>query len=83
MRKFAELGRTKAELESAEAGELEQRFHTALETESSYYDVLVNQELSRVAADRARRAAEGLAVARARVLAAPRCRPTRCSWCSS
>ena len=33
---------------SAQAGELEQRFRAALETESSYYDVLVNQELSRV-----------------------------------
>ena len=49
VRKFAELGRTKAELASAEAGEVEQRFQAALETESSYYDVLVNQELKRVA----------------------------------
>jgi outer membrane protein TolC len=67
LRKFAELPRSKAELESAEAGELEQRFRTALETESSYYDVLVNQELSRVAEERVRRAEEGLNVARARV----------------
>ena len=42
-------GRTKAEVESAEAGEPEQRFRAALETESDYYDVLVNQELARVA----------------------------------
>jgi outer membrane protein len=67
LRKFAELGRTRAELASAEAGELEQRFQAALETESSYYDVLVNQELARVAQERAGRAREGLAVARARV----------------
>ncbi len=67
LRKFSELSRTKAELASAEAGELEQRFNAALETESSYYDVLVNQELSRVNRERAQRAREGLAVARARV----------------
>jgi outer membrane protein len=67
LRKFTELSRTKADVASAEAGELEQRFNAALETESSYYDVLVNQELSRVNRERARRAREGLAVARARV----------------
>jgi outer membrane protein len=67
LRKFTELSRTKADLASAEAGELEQRFNAALETESSYYDVLVNQELSRVNRERARRAREGLGVARARV----------------
>ncbi len=67
LRKFAELGRTRAELSSAEAGELEQRFQAALETESSYYDVLVNQELLRVSQERANRAREGLGVARARV----------------
>ena len=67
LRKFSELGRTRAELASAEAGELEQRFLAALETESSYYDVLVNQELARVAQERVNRAREGLGVARARV----------------
>ncbi len=67
LRKFAELGRTRAELASAEAGELEQRFQAALQTESSYYDVLVNQELARVAQERAARAREGLGIARARV----------------
>jgi outer membrane protein len=67
LRKFAELSRTKAELASADAGELEQRFQAALETESSYYDVLVNQELGRVSDERVVRAREGLAVARARV----------------
>jgi outer membrane protein len=68
LRKFAELGRTRAELASAEAGELEQRFQAALETESSYYDVLVNQELARVSEERANRAREGLGIARARVV---------------
>jgi outer membrane protein TolC len=66
-RKFSELSRTKAEIASAEAGEVEQRYRSALETESSYYDVLVNQELSRVSRERAVRARQGLAVARARV----------------
>ena len=67
-RKFTDLGRTGAELESAHAGELEQRFRTALLVESDYYAVLQNQELSRVAADRSRRAEEGLGIARARVV---------------
>jgi outer membrane protein TolC len=67
LRKFSDLSRTKAELASAEAGELEQRFQAALETESSYYGVLVNQELARVARERAVRAREGLGIARARV----------------
>jgi outer membrane protein len=67
-RKFADLGRTRAELESAEVGELNQRFQSALLTESDYYDVLQNQELARVAAERTERAVEGLAIARARVV---------------
>ena len=66
-RKFSELTRTKAEIASADAGEVEQRYRAALETESSYYDVLVNQELARVSREREGRAREGLAVARARV----------------
>ncbi|MBA3553787.1 MAG: TolC family protein [Gemmatimonadales bacterium] len=68
LRKFSELSRTRAEVESAEAGELDQRFRAALETESSYYDVLVNQELARVSQERVSRAREGLGVARARVV---------------
>jgi outer membrane protein len=67
LRKFSELSRTKADIASAEAGELEQRFQAALETESSYYDVLVNEELARVSRERAARAREGLGIARARV----------------
>jgi outer membrane protein TolC len=68
VRKFSDLSRTKAELASAEAGELEQRFQAALETESSYYGVLVNEELARVARHRAARAREALGIARARVV---------------
>src|SRR4026207_2262501 len=67
LRKFADVSRSKADLASAEAGELEQRFRAALETESSYCDVLVNQELTRVTLERVTRARQGLAVARARV----------------
>jgi outer membrane protein len=67
LRKFSELSRTKADIASAEAGELEQRYRAALETESSYYDVVVNQELARVTDERVRRAREGLSIARARV----------------
>jgi outer membrane protein len=67
-RKFTDLGRTRAELEGAQATELEQRFRTALFTEADYYAVLQNQELARVAADRTRRAEEGLGIARARVV---------------
>jgi outer membrane protein len=65
--KFAELSRSGAALESAHAGELKQRFATALLTESDYYSVLAATELDRVARDRLRRAREQLAVARARV----------------
>jgi outer membrane protein TolC len=68
-RKFADLGRTAAEVEGAEASELQQRFQTALNTEADYYGVLRNQELARVARERIRRAEEGLAIARARVAA--------------
>ncbi len=66
-RKFADLGRTAADLDRAEATELEQRFQTALQTESDYYSVLQNQELGRVARERILRAEEGLNLARARV----------------
>jgi outer membrane protein TolC len=68
MRKFSELGRSRAALEAAEAGGLQARFTAALLTESNYYDVLANQELARLALERQRRAQEAFAVARARVL---------------
>ncbi len=66
--KLFELGRARAEVESARASELQARFNTALLTESDYYDVLAEKELTRVAAERVRRAEEQLAVARARVV---------------
>ncbi len=65
--KFTELSAARAELEGAEAGELEQRFRTALLVESDYYGVLAAQELTRVSGQRLRRAEEQLAVGRARV----------------
>ena len=66
--KFTDLSATKAELESAEAGELQQRFRTALLVESDFYGVLAAQELTRVAEQRLKRAEEQLAVGRARVV---------------
>ena len=68
MRKFSELGRSRAALEGAEADGLQARFTAALLTESNYYDVLANQELNRLAIERQRRAQEAFGVARARVL---------------
>jgi outer membrane protein len=67
--KFNELTRTAADLERAHASQLEARFRTALLTESDYYDVIAQRELTRVASERVRRAEEQLAVARARVMA--------------
>ncbi len=67
-RKLADLSRSNADLESARAGELQQRFLTALGTEADYYSVLSNHELLDVARDRVRRAGEQLLVARARVV---------------
>lgn len=66
--KFYEAGRAAAAMEAARAAELEARFHAELLTESDYYEVLAQRELSRVAAERVRRAEEQFAVARARVL---------------
>jgi outer membrane protein TolC len=67
-RKFATLSQAGADLESARAGEQQQRFLTALTTEADYYSVLSNRELVDVSRDRVRRAQEQLVVARARVL---------------
>lgn len=66
--KLAELSRSGAALEGAHADELRQRFASAQQTESTYYDVLANAELDRVARDRLQRAQEQLGVARARVV---------------
>jgi outer membrane protein TolC len=68
LRKFSEVGRSRAALEAAEAEGLQARFTAALLTESNYYDVLANQELTRLAVERQRRAQEAFDVARARVL---------------
>ena len=54
--KFTDLSASRAELESAQAGELEQRFRTALLVESDYYGVLATAELTREAEERLRRA---------------------------
>jgi outer membrane protein TolC len=67
--KFAELKRARASLVSAEASETAARFRIALATDLAYYDVLAAGELSRVAADRLRRALEQLAISRVRVQA--------------
>jgi len=66
--KIAELTRSAAALEGAQANELRERFVTAQLTEADYYAVLADFELDRVARDRLQRAQEQLAVARARVV---------------
>src|SRR5436189_3713707 len=66
--KFAELSRSGAALEAAHAGELAARFTAAQVTESTYYAVLADAELLRVASERLQRAEQQLAVARARVV---------------
>jgi outer membrane protein TolC len=65
--KVAELGRSAAALDGAQAGELRARFATAQVTESTYYAVLAGAELTRVARERVQRAEQQLGVARARV----------------
>ncbi|MGH7567516.1 MAG: TolC family protein, partial [Gemmatimonadales bacterium] len=67
--KLAEVRRSRAALGSAEANETAARYRTALATDAAYYAVLAESELSRVAADRLRRASEQLSVARVRVQA--------------
>lgn len=67
--KTGELRRARASVQSAEAGETATRFRVALATDAAYYAVLADRELSRVAADRLRRAEEQFGVARVRVLA--------------
>jgi multidrug efflux system outer membrane protein len=67
--KLAELRRAGAAVAAAQASETASRFRTALAADAAYYAVLAEGELSRVAADRLRRAEEQLGVARSRVLA--------------
>ena len=66
-RKLANSRAAAAELDAARAGELGQRYATALLVERDYYDVLVARELLDVATDRLRRADEQFGTARARV----------------
>src|SRR5688572_6912514 len=67
--KLGTLKSSRAALESAEANETAVRFQAALFTDAAYFGVLAARELSRVAADRVKRAEEQLAVARVRVVA--------------
>lgn len=67
--KLAEIRRSRAAVASAEASETAARFRTALATDAAYYAVLAESELSRVAADRLRRATQQLGIARVRVQA--------------
>ena len=67
--KFGELRSSRASVESAEANETAVRFRTALEADAAYFAVLADRELSRVAAERLRRAQEQFGIARVRVLA--------------
>ena len=67
--KFAERKRANASLESAEAGETAANFRVALATDAAYFAVLADRELSRLAADRLRRAQEQFGIARVRVSA--------------
>lgn len=66
--RIAELRRSEAEVDAAEAGEVLQLYQTALDTESDFYDVLVQRELVQVATQRRDRAEAQLGVARARVV---------------
>jgi len=67
--KLNELARANAEMDGAHANAQRASFATALLTESDYYDVIAQRELTRVAAERVRRAEEQFAIARARVTA--------------
>lgn len=66
-RKLANVRAASAELDAAAAGELGQRFATAMLVERDYYDVLVAHELRAVAVDRLARAEEQFGTARSRV----------------
>jgi outer membrane protein TolC len=67
--KFADVRRSRALLESAEANETAIRYQTSYQTDVAYYAVLADQDLARVAADRLKRAEQQLSLARARVSA--------------
>ncbi len=65
--KWAGLRTTAGQLESAQAGELQARLTTAMNTEGDYYAVLTEKALLRVAEDQLQRAQQQFSVARARV----------------
>ena len=67
--KFGALKSSRAAVASAEATETVARFRAAFETDAAYFAVLADHELSRVIADRLKRAQEQLAIARVRVVA--------------
>jgi outer membrane protein TolC len=63
-----ELTRSAANIDAAEANELQALFAAALATETAYYDVVADKDLVRVRRDQLARAEQQLAVARARVV---------------
>lgn len=67
--KLAELRRSRAAVDHAEARETAAGFRIALTTDAAYFAVLADRELARVAADRLSRAEEQFAFARVRVVA--------------
>jgi outer membrane protein len=67
--KLSELKRSRASLESAEASETAASYRTSLGTDAVYFGVLADRELSRVEAERLRRAQEQFGIARVRVQA--------------
>jgi outer membrane protein TolC len=67
-RKVAEKRRANAELDAAEATEVQTKFLTMLGTEADYYAVLGSRELVDVARDRLSRGEGQLVIARARVV---------------
>ncbi len=67
--KIAELKRSRASLESAEANETAAAFRTSLAADAAYFAVLADRELYRVANDRLLRAEEQFGIARIRVIA--------------
>lgn len=68
LRKFTDLGFTRAELEAAKADAAQQRLTLIFDTENDFLNVLIARELVRVAQSRYDRALEQLEISRARVL---------------
>lgn len=68
LRKFADLGFTKAEVEAAKANAQQTRLQLVFDTENDFLNVLINRELYRVSRSRFARAVEQFQISRARVL---------------